>query len=287
MIKEGYHKLIDVFKAFLGCVIYLWKKHRKEILLWYGETITSHNTTQYFTNVIGMKPIAFFPNKDLFFNKKESDIFHVIYEQKILKSLRKKSQPILIRQVLNSYSYANNRYNLGLPLIKNPDIKLDLSLLKELKEKITFSTEELENNSMKVRFQILDSDSFFECVHNPYSKNLEKTSYKVNSIEELHVILNELLKLIKEWDLNYFECFVSAYKPEYQKIFYDFGFKPRGYVPSWKYNKSTHLFEDFIVFNFYKGEIDENIRIIPEVMNLLNVLNVFDQKYLETKTIRL
>ena len=87
-------------------------------------------------------------------------------------------------------------------------------------------------------------------------------------------------KLIQKYNANYFECFVSAYKPTHQKIFHDAGFKSTGYVPCWYYNKKQDFFEDRIVFNYYKGSIDRNIKLIPEALELLNEINIIKEDLL-------
>lgn len=114
VIKKGYHKIIDIFKAFIGCTLFLWKKFQQEIFLWYGEMRTNETSSQFFTSIVGMKPVAFYPNKDLFFNKEESDILQVIYNREALTTLRKKERPKIIRQALNSYAYVNKRFHLGI-----------------------------------------------------------------------------------------------------------------------------------------------------------------------------
>jgi len=70
------------------------------------------------------------------------------------------------------------------------------------------------------------------------------------------------------------EVFVSAYKPDHQKIFLEAGLSPRGYIPSWNYNQKKNVFEDCILFNEFKGKIDENIQLISEGKELLNCLNL-------------
>ncbi len=279
VIKKGFHKTIDVFKAFIGCAIYLWKKYQEQILMWYGEMRTNETSSQFFTSIVGMKPVAFFPNKDLFFNKKESDILHVIYDRKLIRNLRKKAQPEIIRQAINSYTYINKRFNLGLPIVKNPEIKLDREKIKKIKIETEITMEEEEFGNKRITISNKNSKSYFKFLYNPNSKNFEKTEYNVESLEELYTFLNEAKRLIKDMDINYFECFVSAYNAEHQKLFNDLGFCPRGYVPSWKYNKTTNLFEDRIVFNYFKGDLDKKMRIIPEVEELLKILNIFEEDY--------
>ena len=280
VIRRKYHKIIDIFKAFIGCAIFLWKTYIDKILLWYGEMRTNEPTSQFFTSIIGLKPIAFLPNKDIFFNKVESDVLHVIYNKNILTEYRSKELPKIIRQVLNSYSYTNERYHLGLPKIENPNIVLNQKVIDAIKKRILKQSIKDKFENEYIIFSIEDSKSYFKFFHNPYSKNFEKTDYKVNKIEELYVFINELIKLIKNININYFECFVSAYEPTHQKLFLDSGFKPRGYVPCWKFEKEKNCFEDQILFNFYKGDITKEIKLIPESKKLIRNLQLNENKNL-------
>lgn len=276
VIKKGYHKIIDIFKAFIGCAIYLWKKHQKEILIWYGEMRTNETTSQFFTSIVGMKPVAFFPNKDIFFNKKESDILHVIYDHETLRAFRKKQQPQIVRQVLTPYTYINKRFQLGMPIITNPKLSLDQKQVRTIQKNIVLTTYSEEFGIKWFEIVNKKSTSYIKFLYNPHSKNFEKTEYYVETVEELHVFLNQVNKLIEDMEINYFECFVSAYHPEHQEVFNNLGFDPRGYVPSWKYNINEGTFEDQIVFNYFRDDLDKNMKVIPEVKELLDFLNVYE-----------
>ena len=74
--------------------------------------------------------------------------------------------------------------------------------------------------------------------------------------------------------IRYCEAFVSAYKPDHQVIFYNAGLQPRGYIPCWKFNNQTKRLEDYILFNWYGGEIDKNIKLIEEGKKLLDYLKI-------------
>ncbi|MFX1496350.1 MAG: hypothetical protein ACFFBH_02380 [Promethearchaeota archaeon] len=271
-IKKQYQKTTDIFKAFIGCIIYLWREYRDKIFLWYGEMRTNEAISQFFTSLIGMKPIAFLPNKDIFFNKIESDVLHIIFNKAILKQYRFKEKPKLIRQVLNCYSYTNKRYNLNLPLIENPKITLSQKDIKLIRSSVSVEIKEDTFGNQEVKFLIKKTSSFFEFFHNIYSKNIENTKYKIQSLEELFVFIEKVKTFIDSMNINYFECYVSAYLPEHQKIFNDAGFKPRGYIPCWRFHKSENYFEDQIIFNSFNGSIDENIKLIPEAIDLIQIL---------------
>ncbi|MFX1257948.1 MAG: hypothetical protein ACFFAN_08820 [Promethearchaeota archaeon] len=277
VLKPKYQKFVDIIKIFIGTWIYLCKNYKKKVLIYHGEARTNDTASQYVTSICGMKPIAFFPNKDIFFNRIESNFMIIAYYNEILKELNKEN-PRIIRQVLNSYFYSNKRYNLGIPVIENPDIKFELKEVKILKRKIV---EEIEVDIFGyelIKYSIKNSDSYFQFFYNPYSKCIEKTKYNIEKLDELYAFLQVLKNLIQKKDINYFECFVSAYDPSHQKIFYNTGFMPRGYVPSWEYNKKENVFEDRVIFNYYRGEIDKNIKLIPETRELLEILNVFNEE---------
>lgn len=273
VIKKEYRKVVDNLKAFLGSAAYLWKKYYDKILIWYGEIRTNESAAQFATSLFGLKPIAFLPNKDIFFNKIESDILHIIYNQDVLLKYRKKERPQVIRQVLNSYSYTNNRFKLELPIVRNPTIELNQARIDKIKGKITVNIEEQEYGTKEITILNKLTKNFYKFLYNPYSKNFEKSSYKIDSLEELYLFLKKLLILFKEWNINYAECYVSAYNVDQQKLFYNLGFRARGYLPSWEYNSNDNIFEDRIVFNYFKGKIDENMRFIDEVKELLDTLN--------------
>ncbi|MFX1495749.1 MAG: hypothetical protein ACFFBZ_15810, partial [Promethearchaeota archaeon] len=273
MIKKKYHKTIDIFKAFIGCITYLWKKYKDKIFLWYGEMRTNEAISQFFTSLIGMKPIAFLPNKDIFYSRVESDILHVIYSKAVLDDYRFEEKPQIIRQVLNCYNYTNNRYHFGLPTVENPNITLDQGKINIIRKLVRKKIKEDKFGYQNIKFSIWNKYSNFKFFLNPFSKNIEKINYNITDLEELYVFIEKLQEIIKEMDINYAECYVSSYKPKHQKIFYNAGFRPRGYVPSWNYNKEVAKFEDQIIFNYFKGNLDKNMKIIPETNELLENLN--------------
>jgi len=274
-IKKEYHKIIDVFKTYIGCVLYLWETYKNKILVWYGEVRTNDKTPQYVTSLSGLKPIAFLPNKDIFLNQIESEFLHVIYNEKVLYKYRRKEKSKIIRQILNTYLYSNNRFHLGLPKVENPIININSTKLAKLRRKIVIKTEKYKFNNEIITLSIKNSKSYFMFLYNPFIQTMEKTTYKITKLEELLIYIQKVKKLIKKLKIRYFECFVSAYEPRHQKIFFEAGFKPMGYVFSWEYNNKKKVFEDCVAFIYYEGNIDKNIKLIPETSELLKYLNIF------------
>ncbi len=274
VLKKKYQKIVDTLKTFVGCLLFVCNKYKDKILLWYGEIRTNDTSPQFITSSYGLKPIAFLPNKDIFLNKIESEVLHVIYTEEALHKYRSKEKPKIIRQILGSYVYSNNRFRLGSPKVANPKLNYNKKKLANIKKGIIKRTEKDKYGNKIITFSIKNTTSYFKFLYNSYIQSFEKTKYKVKYSEELYTFLQEVKYLMKKLDIRYFECYVSPYNCIQQKIFFDAGLKPRGYIFSWDYNKKKKVFEDRVVFNLFKGNIDVNIKLIPETIELLQNLKI-------------
>jgi len=277
-IKKKYQGKVDVVKACIGSMIAIWTHYKNKIDIWYCENRTAHSNSQYIANVCGIKPLAFLPNKDIFLNKKESVLLQVAYSKAALENLRTLSQPKIINPVSFCYSYSNEVYNLGKAIISNPNIKLNLSKLSQLMHLLKINSNNMKFDSERIKLSFEGLGSYFEFKHNKNSHNFEKVSYKVNSIEELFIFINEFKCLAKIKEVEYMECLVSAYLPEHQKLFFKLGFKPMGYLPSWEYNNRTQKLEDRILFNLYASPILAEVYLINEAKRLLEKLKISNIK---------
>lgn len=276
MVKKKYQSLVDVKKLMIGSMIGMWGTFRNEIYMWYAECRTAHNKSQYLATICGIRPLGLLPNKDFFLDKIESDFFHIIYSEKVLYSLRRKN-PILIPELQEIYSFIQEEYSLEdaeyMPSGFEYDPILEQSL--RLKPRVSAPFEETDKFGYhKVKIKIFGTDSYIKFLYTPTVQNIEKTEYKVRNETELFVLLNELKKYAHLKRVRYIECFVSAYLPNHQRIFYNIGFKPRGYIPSWKrYNSHNgEYFEDNIIFNLEKGTISSDIKLIPESKKIISIV---------------
>ncbi|MFX1296459.1 MAG: hypothetical protein ACFFD2_16590, partial [Promethearchaeota archaeon] len=235
---------------------------------------TAHAKSQHSMNLCGIAPIAFFPNKDVFLNKIESDLMQIVYDEKALTRYRRKDCPKLIPEVLECFFYSDKRYNLGRFRSCSPELNLDPALLVEIKKNLTVRVVVDKFGYQEVTFTVKNSDSYFKFIYTPRIQNFEKTRYKVKTLEELFAFAQEFKKYGRKCNIRYCEAFVSAYEPEHQKIFSDVGFSPRGYIPSWNYNKESGAFEDCIAFNWSDGTISSAIDLISEGWELLQALKL-------------
>ncbi|TFF95460.1 MAG: hypothetical protein EU547_07520 [Promethearchaeota archaeon] len=272
-IKPKYQGIIDSVKAVIGSMIGIWNQYQNKIYNWYCENRTAHSKSQYLSVVCGINPIAFFPNKDIFFGKVESDIMHIIYNLKVLRSFRAKKIPLIIPAVKNCFSYATIKYNLGKIKVKNPRLKIDKKEINILQKKLDIQVNRSPFQYEKITFS-LSNKSYFQFLFTPQVNNFEKVHYHVNNINELYLYLKHFKRIIDNWNIRYAECFVSAYKPIFQKLFYRMGFQPRGYVPSWKYDNQNKSFNDSIVFNWFKKPLGSKPKLIIEGQELLKYIEL-------------
>ncbi len=280
MLKKKYQGQIDITKAMIGSMIGMIHKFKDILFNWYVENRTAHAKSQYSMWVCGITPIGFFPNKDIFLGKVESDLMQICYEEKALREYRSDDIPSFLPQVENCYLYSDNRYHLGKYRIEAPTIDLNHTKVSRLRKSLRRSIVKDKFGYEMVTFSFenshLDSESvsYFEFLYTPQVQNFEKTKYYVKDLEELFVFVQEFIKCGKELGIRYCEAFVSAYKPTHQKIFYDAGLHTRGYIPSWKFDQQDEVFKDYILFNWFEGEISKDIQLIDEGKKLFDILNL-------------
>ena len=283
MLKKEYQGCIDITKAIIGSMIGMCHKYKNEIYIWYVENRTAHAKSQYSMRVCGIAPIGFYPNKDIFLGEVESDLMQILYDERVLKVYRSKEIPQILPEVKNCFSYSDERYNLGEYKIEEPCIEFDFKKVMALKEGFVKKVKKDKFGYEIIRFSFNGSTSFFKFLYTPNVQNFEKTEYKVDSLEELYVFVQMFMKCKKELNVRYCEVFLSAYNPSHQKVFRDAGFSPRGYIPSWKYNKELGEFEDYILFNYFKGHVSNEIYLIQEGWDLFTVIDTKPNKKIQER----
>lgn len=274
MLRKRYQGYIDITKAMIGSMLGMLHRFKDSIYVWYVENRTAHAKSQYSMNVCGIAPIAFYPNKDVFCGEIESDLMQILYDERALKTLRSGKTPKLIPQAESCFYYSQKRYGLESPDIEVPDIVLEKKTLRSLKKSIGRVVKKDQFGYETITLTLHNSDSFFEFMYTPLVQNIEKTRYKVSCVEELYVFVQELLRCKKELGARYCEVFLSAYKREHQQIFYDAGFKPRGYIPSWKYSSKNSVFKDSVLFSMFDGVINNDIQLISQGYELVETLGI-------------
>ena len=274
MLRKKYQGYIDITKAMISSMLGMLHKFKDVIYVWYVENRTAHAKSQYSMYVCGIAPIGFYPNKDVFCGQVESDIMQILYDEKALTSLRSKEIPQLIPQVEPSFQFSCERYGLESPDIKVSNIPLDKKLVKALRKSIYGEVMKDSFGYETFTFRFKNSDSSFQFLYTPQVQNFEKVKYKVESLEELYVFTKEFLKCKKDLGVRYCEVFVSAYNREHQQVFWDAGFKPRGYIPSWEYSSTESVFKDSILFSIFDGKISGDIQLIDQGYELVEILGI-------------
>lgn len=276
VVKRNSLGIIDATKAYVGSCLVIWYMFRDKIFIWWGEARTADAKSQYINRLCSVRPIAFLPNKDIFYSKIESDLVMISYDERVFKHYHSKKQPRIIPCIVGCYNFSNMQYNLPLPEIVSPKLKTILKCKKLTKYYKNLAIERKEDkfNYITYKFSIKGSQSYFKFLYTPRVKNFEKTEYYVKNLEELLVFLQKFIKLAKRLNIRYMESHVSAYDPSHQKLFRDIGLAPRGYIPAFKYNKENDVFEDSVLFNWFKGPISKDFKLIPEGKQLLKFLNL-------------
>jgi hypothetical protein len=280
MLKKKYQGTLDITKAMIGSMLGMIYNFKNQIFNWYVENRTAHAKSQYSMWVCGIAPVAFYPNKDVFLGKVESDLMQILYDERALTVYRSERVPQILPSVETCYQFSENRYNLGVYRLSTPKIDLDHQSVKTLKRNLVKHVAKDKYGYESIKFTLNNTSSYFEFLYTPQVQNFEKTKYHVNTLEELYVFAQEFINYGKALGIRYCEAFISAYEPTHQKIFEDAGLSPRGYIPSWNYNLESDLFEDHILFNWFNGTIDNQIQVIDEGKDLMMALELHPSTFL-------
>jgi hypothetical protein len=278
--RKKFQHIADISTASIACVVAPMYKFKNQIFIWFAEIRSSFSSIQYIAKLTGLSPVGLLPNKDIFFNKPESEILFIIYNQKILDDLWNSQKPQLISPAIFCYFHAYQKYNLGLPVIQNNNslesefnqnkIKLNRKIILRRIEKDKFGNE-LITISMK------GTNNFFQFLHYPDIQIVEKVNYKVSTLEDLYVFLEEIKSIIREYKLRYFEVFLSAYDSTHQTLFYNAGFKPTGYIPAFRYNMDKNMYEDQVLFVYHEKKLNTNTQLIRETEEFLKTIKYFKE----------
>ena len=257
-IKKRFQGKID-FKTWLLSIYYLWNHYKNRILIWTSEVRTYSKTPLFGESLVGLKPVGFLPNKDIFNNKIESEFLTIVYDKDVFKKHRSPKKIRLLKEIQPIYEYSNERYDLGKPIYKSPILNLNKKKILRLKDKIIIKTisDKYQNTIKSMR--IKNSNSYFQFQYNSINNNIENVKYFTEDLEELIIFIRKLRLFIEKYNVRYAECYVSAYSPKVQKVFYETGFRPSGYLPCIQYDKGTDSFQDTIIFNYYQGTIDPTL----------------------------
>jgi len=270
--KKKYQQKAEISTASIASVVAPMHLFKDQIFIWFAEVRSSFSSVQYIAKLTGLTPVGFLPNKDIFFNQPESEILFVTYNKKILNDLRSYQKPQLITPAIYCYFYTFKKYDLGLPVIKNDnnlEAELDPIILENNRKLILRRIERDRLGNELITISLKGTNNYFQFLHYKNIQIVEKVEYKVATLEDLYVFLEEIKSIIIEFKLRYMEVYLSAYDSTHQMFFYNAGFKPTGYVPAFKYNKDNNLYEDQVLFVYNKNLLNKNTRLIRETEDFL------------------
>jgi hypothetical protein len=275
VVKKKWLGILDATKAYVASFATICNRYKDKIHLWWGEMRTADAKSQYINRLCSFRPLGFLPNKDYFYNRIESDILVASYNKEMFTHHRSRKQPNIIPEVSKCYSFSKHQYDLGQATIKDPKINHSIinTNAKRLKKDLLISRHTDKYNYITYKLQLKDSKSYFSFIYTPRVNNFEKVKYKVNSLSDLELFVKTYRNIGRKLGVRYMEAYVSAYKPSHQNIFNKWGFTPRGYLPAWRYTKKTNKFEDYVLFNWYRGPLVD-CEMIPEGSSLLQCLDL-------------
>ena len=173
VIKKKFIGKLDIMKMAMGSCVAMYNKYNNRIFRWYGECRTAHSKSQFFCSAGGFKPIAFYPCKDVFYNKVESDLLIVSYDERALREFRSTNIPSFIPEVQDQFLFSDNRYSLGEFESIDPKLNLDQKRIRRLKKNLKVHISEDRFGYMDIKFTLEGSGSYFSFLYTPQVQNFE------------------------------------------------------------------------------------------------------------------
>ena len=234
----------------LGGYIYnkLWllleQRTKGKIQIFWCENRTAHPKSQKIAEGIGFRPVGILPNKDVFLDKRESDLLMARYARNTLKSRR--TEPTLIPELLHGTR--------GIYPVIQKQFRLEDAIRSDIPR--------VRANGYDVRGQIANdkydylyctfrtNGSQLKCLVNPRIHCAEKLWFTPEIEPTELATLLRFARTTLSPALNYMECYGSAYEPAIQRVFADAGFTATGYIPGWDVVGQAR--EDRIIFSWVR-----------------------------------
>jgi len=240
MIDPDYQKYRIGSRVLVNTFREIIQNYRDVIKIFWSESRTAHSGSQKIAEDSGFRPVGLLPNKDIFLEKRESDLLLVLYAMNALKTRR--ADPQLIPEILPIYNVIAKRFRLD-PVMP---VHLPSIRLKDSQVKGNIQTDEYQYghciywaDGEELSFKI-----------NPRTQVAEETCFSPDiDPETLKILVKMALDSLRPI-LYYLEFYVSAYEPTLQRVFADLGFQATGYIPGWEFLGGQR--EDMIIFSWVK-----------------------------------
>ncbi len=221
---------------------------RDRIKIFWTENRTAHSRSQAISEASGMKPVGLLPHKDIFLEKRETDLLYALYSMNALKNRR--PEPTLIPEVLPIFKTVGRQFRLDDAVLTSVprthangyEVKGSITIDKYLYQYITFRA-----NGKELKFEV-----------NPRTFVAEKTWFSPDIDPTTLRTLLRFARVALDPNLFYMECYVSAFEPTHQQVFVDTGFTPTGYIPGWDMVNGKK--EDVLIMSWVKE--------MPQLSNL-------------------
>jgi hypothetical protein len=212
-------------------------------------------------------------NKDYFYGKKESDALMIAYTSDVLHLQRIEPTALIPDAAIVFDQFREIHDLIDVPLYtgnSQTNIGITQGLLSELQVKSEI--DRLGYETFTIYHPNITS-VWLTGIHTRSVHNIEKITFNADSLEQIEALIIFLSILVKTYQVEYVEWWISANKPEVQHLMKRSNFKVFGYVPAWL--KTQSGFQDAIIFGWTKIMPELNaIQLIPEGSNLLNRLNI-------------
>jgi hypothetical protein len=275
MILPQYQKSVSIRELSFSMFYAVLDKHLGRINKCYCESRTAHNITQYLASVAGCNTHAIFPNKDVFYGKRESDAFMLGFSRDALDADRV-APTKLHPKVLPFYHYIAQTYQFEdtfqvvEPIVQPSVVKiLDFTKFANIIEE----KDELDYIHLDIRIP----GASLSALYTPAIGVIEKVHADFTTEDEFYALAVCLQIYLHDRHIQYVEWGLSAGLVREQDILLQLGYHIYGYLPAWEPCKDRPGFEDCVMLGQSMVTIDDKtkINVLPTGLHLVDL--VFSQ----------
>jgi hypothetical protein len=275
MILPQYQKSVSIRELSFSMFYAVLDKHLGRINKCYCESRTAHNITQYLASVAGCNTHAIFPNKDVFYGKREADAFMLGFSRDALDGDRV-APTKLHPKVLPFYHYIAQTYQFEdtfqvvEPIVQPSVVKiLDFTKFAHIIEE----KDELDYIHLDIRIP----GASLTALYTPAIGVIEKVHADYTTEDEFYALAVCLQNFLHDRKIQYVEWGLPAGLVREQDILLQMGYHIFGYLPAWEPSADRPGFDDCVIFGQSMVTIDDKtkINVLPTGIHLVDL--VFSQ----------
>jgi len=236
----------EAFQDFLKC-------HEGKVRLVWAETRSTSIKPQSVCETIGLQPLGILPNKDVFFNLRETPVLMAVYSSSAWAT--RDCRVRIVPELVPLYEQIRSMFR----FMRKDDLQVTEPAIPSKSRCRIFVDIEPYTKKYGYTTLVFTCEKTGEAITidvNHQCMNAEKMEIHCTKPATAQALLSFALGYLQSKGVQYVEGHCPAMKPMLQDAFITAGMQPRAYLPGWEKDARTGLHVDHVVFAWSKQSID-------------------------------